>query len=157
MKSNALSKVYKNENDVRVKERLLLIIRIVSDKQQIESISKELRRSRAWAYKWYKRYRDEGLDGLRDRPRIGRPSFVDGNIIMKVRKELSDSNIGWDIKQVMDLVQKKTGVKYHEEHIRRLLHQWGFSPKMPQKRFVNRDLKKKEIVLKKDTKQSKNA
>ncbi len=62
-----------------------------------------------------------------------------------------------DIKQVMDLVQKKTGVKYHEEHIRRLLHQWGFSPKMPQKRFVNRDLKKKEIVLKKDTKQSKNA
>ncbi len=117
MKSNALSKVYKNENDVRVKERLLLIIRIVSDKQQIESISKELRRSRAWAYKWYKRYSDEGLDGLRDRPRIGRPSFVDGNIIMKVRKELSDSNIGWDIKQVMDLVQKKTGVKYHEEHI----------------------------------------
>jgi hypothetical protein len=31
----------------------------------------------------------------RDRPRIGRPSFVDGDIIMKVRKELSDSNIGW--------------------------------------------------------------
>jgi transposase len=54
----------------------------------------------------------------------------------KIRHELSDSNIGWDIKQVMDLIQQKTGVKYHKEHIRRLLHKWGFSPRVPQKRFV---------------------
>ena len=56
---------------------------------------------------------------------------------MKVRKELSDSNTGWDIKQVIDLIQKRTGVYYHKEHSRRLLHKWGFTPKVPQKRFVN--------------------
>ncbi len=36
----------------------------------------------------------------------------------------------------MDLIQQKTGVKYHKEHIRRLLHKWGFSPKVSQKKFV---------------------
>lgn len=85
----------------------------------------------------------------RDRPRIGRPSFVDGDIVMKVRKELPDSNIGWDIKQVMDIIQKKTGTKYHEEHVRRLLHRWGFSPKMPQKRFVIRASKEERNSFKK--------
>ncbi len=38
--------------------------------------------------------------------------------------------------EVMDIIQKKTSIKYHEVHIYRLLHKWGFSPKVPQKRFV---------------------
>ena len=37
----------------------------------------------------------------------------------------------------MNVIQKKTGIKYHEVHIYRLLHKWGFSAKVPQKRFVN--------------------
>lgn len=114
----------------------MLIIRISSDKQSVESVSQELHRARSWAYKWYKRYNDEGLEGLRDRPRSGKPSTVPKETMEKIRHELSDSNIGWNIKQVMDLIQQKTGVKYHKEHIRRLLHKWGFSSKVPQKRFV---------------------
>jgi putative transposase len=35
------------------------------------------------------------------------------------------------------LLSEKTGVRYHEVHIYRLLHKWGFSPKVPRKRFVN--------------------
>jgi transposase len=47
---------------------------------------------------------------------------------------LSTSKTGWDTKEVMDIIKKKTGVKYHEVHIRRLLHRWGFSQKMSQTR-----------------------
>ncbi len=54
---------------------------------------------------------------------------------------------GWDIKQVMNLIYEKTDIKYHKAHIRRLLQQWGFSPKVPQKGFVNTasDKEKKEF------------
>ena len=141
MNESTLEKIYWNESDVRIKERLFLIVRVFSDNEKIESVAKQMHRSRAWAYKWYKRYNDEGIDGLGDKPRIGRPSFVDKDMMVKIRKELSDSNTGWDTKQVMDLIQKKTGIKYHREHIRRLLHEWGFSPKVPQKRFVRRATK----------------
>ena len=79
---------------------------------------------------------DEGLEGLRDKPRSGRPPFMDEEEIMKIRTELSTSNIGWDTREVMDLIEKKTGIKYNENHIRRLLHQWGFSLKAPMKKFV---------------------
>lgn len=137
MKPNALIKAYKNERDAHVKERLLLVIRIAIDKQHIESVASELHKSRAWAYKWYKRYNDEGgLEGLGDKPRSGRPSFMNEEEIMQIRTELSASNTGWNTKEVMDLIQTKTGIKYHEDHIRRLLHQWGFSLKAPMKKFV---------------------
>lgn len=142
MKLDALDKVYRNERDASVKERILLIIRVSSDKQYIEAVASELHKSRAWAYKWYKRYNDEGLEGLRDKPRSGRPSFVDKEDIIKIRTELSTSNTGWSTKEVMDLIEKKTGIKYHEDHIRRLLYQWGFGLKVPEKRFVKRASKK---------------
>jgi putative transposase len=147
-----LDKAYRNERDARVRERILLIIRVSPDKQHIESIAKELHRARSWAYKWHKRYRDEGMEGLRDRQRNGRPSAMSKEEMDKTRQELSDGNTGWDIRQVMDLIKKKTGVKYHKEHIRRLLHKWGFVPKVPQKRFVRTASQKEKKGTKKGTK-----
>ncbi len=54
-----------------------------------------------------------------------------------IRRELSENQSGWMAKEVMNLIHERTGVKYHEVHIYRLLHRWGFSPKVPRMRFVN--------------------
>jgi putative transposase len=152
LKARVLDKAYKNEHDARVKERILLIIRVSPDKQHIESVASELHRSRAWAYKWYKRYKDEGIKGLRDRSRSGKPSMLSSETTDKIIQELSNSNTGWDFRQVMDLIQQKAGVRYHEVHIRRLLHKWGFSSKVPQKRFVRTASQKEKNSFKKSTK-----
>ena len=85
-----------------------------------------------------RRFNAHGLDGLKDRPRSGRPPEVPEQVMLKIRKELSESKSGWQAKQVMDMIYQKTGVRYHVVHVYRLLHEWGFSPKVPQKkRFVN--------------------
>ena len=136
MKPIALDKAYNDEGDADIKERILLVRRVLTDKQHIESIAQELHKSRAWAYKWYKRYNDKGLDGLKDKPRSGRPPLIEHNLMIKIRKELEDSNNGWDFRQVMYIIQKRTTIKYHEVHIYRLLYKWGFVPKMPRKKFV---------------------
>jgi len=134
---STLDKAYRQESNPDIRERILLVRRIVDDKQLIVNVAKELHRCRAWAYKWYKRYNDDGLQGLKDKTKTGRPPTVPKDLMLKIRKELADSNTGWDFRQVMDLIYKKSGVRYHEVHIYRLLHKWGFSPKVPQKRFVN--------------------
>jgi putative transposase len=72
--------------------------------------------------------------------------------MIKIRKELEDSTTGWDFRQVMDIVQKKTSIKYHEVHIYRLLHKWGFSPKVPQKRFVRTATQQEKKKFKKECK-----
>jgi len=136
LKSTVLDKTYNDERDANVKERILLVRRVLTDKQHIELVAKELHKSRAWAYKWYKRYNDKGLEGLKDKPRSGRPPLIKHDLMIKLRNELESSNTGWDFRQVMDIIQKRTSIKYHEVHIYRLLHKWGFSAKVPQKRFV---------------------
>jgi putative transposase len=136
LKPIALDKAYNDERDADVKERILLLRRVLSDKQPIETVAQELHKSRAWAYKWYKRYTDKGLEGLKNKPRSGRPPLVEHDLMMKIRKELKDSNTGWDFRQVMYIIQKRTRIKYHKVHIYRLLHKWGFAPKVPQKRFI---------------------
>ncbi len=131
MKSTILDKVYNDERDTEVKERILLVIGVIADKKHIETAAQELHKSRAWAYKWCKRYKDKGLKGLKDRPRSGRPPLVNKGLMIKIRKELENSNTGWDFIQVMDIIQNRTGVKYHEVHIYRLLHKWGFVQNFP--------------------------
>ena len=154
MKFTLLDKAYNDERDTDIKERILLVRRILTDKQHIETVAQEFHKSRAWVYKWFKRYNDEGLEGLKDKPRSGRPPLVNNDLMMKIRKELEDSNTGWDFRQVMDVIQKKTGIKYHEVHIYRLLHKWGFSVKMSQKRFVRTATQKEKKKFKKGYKKS---
>jgi putative transposase len=119
-----LNNAYKKEKDINVKERILLVRRVKIDKQEAASVAEnELNRSRWWwAYKWLHRFDKEGLNGLKDKERSGRPPDVPEDVMIQIKNELVDSNTGWDFRQVMDLIYKKTGVRYHEVHIYRLLH-----------------------------------
>ena len=123
-------------------------MRVSSDKQHIESVAKELHRAKSWVYKWHKRYMDEGLEGLRDRPRSGKPSAIPKEEMGKIKQELSDSKIGWDLTGD-EPNPKESWSKYHEVHIRRLLHKWGFKSKVPQKRFVRTASRKEKKGFKK--------
>ena len=146
-----LNSVYKKEKDANIKERILLVRRVRIDKQKASLVAEsELNRSRWWAYKWLHRFDQEGLEGLKDKERSGRPPDVPKEVMVKIQKELADSKTGWDFRQVMDLIYNKTRVRYHEVHIYRLLHKWGFSPKVPQKRFVNTASKKDKRKFKKE-------
>jgi len=141
---------YKKETDSDVKERILLIRRVRIDGKQASKVAEiELHRSRWWAYKWLIRFDKEGLEGLKDQPRSGRPSKISEKKMLRIKQELSENPSGWQVKQIMDIIYKKTGVRYHEVHIYRLLHKWGFSAKIPQKRFVNTASKEEKETFKK--------
>ena len=133
-----MDNAYKHESNANVRERILLIRRIMSDGQDIGMVStEELHRSIAWAYKWLRRFDKEGLEGLKNKPRSGRPPDVPQEKLSKIRKDLSENPSGWKAKEIMNIIYERTGIRYHEVHIYRLLHKWGFSPKVPRKRFVN--------------------
>ena len=133
-----MDNAYKHESNANLRERILIVRRIMSDGQDIRMVSKEeLHRSISWAYKWLSRFDKDGLEGLKNKPRSGRPPDVPQEKLSKIRTELSENPSGWKAKEIMDIIHRKTGVKYHEVHVYRLLHKWGFDPKVPRKRFVN--------------------
>ncbi|HEY6884846.1 MAG TPA: helix-turn-helix domain-containing protein [Nitrososphaeraceae archaeon] len=102
-----MNNAYKHEpNANNVRERILLIRRIMSDGQDIiRMVSKELHRSIiAWAYKWLRRFDNEGLEGLENKPRSGRPPDVPQEKLSKIRSELSENPSGWKAKEIIDII-----------------------------------------------------
>jgi len=137
LKSKLLDGAYRTEKNVDVRERLLLVRCVLVDNEQTARVTeKEFRRSRWWAYKWMKRYAEPGLEGLKNLPRTGRPPQVSGQEFADFKRELSENLAGCKAKEVMNIIYDKTDIRYHEVHIYRLLHKWGFSPKVPRKSLL---------------------
>ena len=130
-------KLYRSEHDTNVKERMLLVLNVIYQKQIPAQVARDLHRSRTWASDWLKRYREEGIEGLKNRSKSGRPPDIPEQIVYQIQNELVSSKQGWTTKQVKDLIVRKSGIKYHFTHIYRLMHKWGFKQKVPRKVHVN--------------------
>ena len=108
-----------------------------------------MNRSNPWASDWLKRYDKEGVEGLKDRPKIGRSPELSEGIGYQIRKELKESSQGWTTKQVEELIVERSGIKYHYTHIYRILRKWGFKQKVPRKVHVNTATKEEKDDFKK--------
>lgn len=147
-----LDYAYRHESDAALKERILPVRRFRVDGKNVEDVAKnELHRSRAWAYKWLKRFNTNGLDGLKDQPRSGRPPEIPEKKILKIRRVLSDNPSGWQAKEVMNMIYKNTGVKYHEVHIYSLLHKWASVPRYHKRGLLMLHQRKRNSSSKKST------
>ena len=116
IKNNNLSRarfeqVYRKEYDSDVKERMLLVLNVVYDKHiPAAQVARDLHRSRTWASDWLKRYREEGIEGLRDKSKSGRPPEIPQEIVYKIKSKLSSSIQGWTTKQVNDIIVRESGI-----------------------------------------------
>jgi putative transposase len=133
----SFEKIYRYEQDVKTKERMLLVLNVVYQDKIASQVARDLYRSKSWASDWLKRYNKEGIEGLKTRPKSGRPTEIPEEIGYQIQKELKESNYGWTTKQVEELIIKKSGIKYHFIHIYRILRKWGFKQKVPRKVHVN--------------------
>jgi putative transposase len=134
----SFEKIYRYEQDAKTKERMLLILMVVYQGKISADVARDLHRSKAWASDWLKRYDREGMEGLKDRTKSGRPSKLSEETSYQIKQELKQSNHGWTTKQVEELIIKKSGIKYHSIHIYRILRKWGFKQKkVPRKIHVN--------------------
>lgn len=150
-----LVELYKKESNAKVKERLLLVLRVKGDSIIPARVVKDIHRSRPWASYWLERFANEGVEGLKEKHRSGRPPKLSPEIIHHIKKELSDSKQGWTTKQVEDLIFKKGGgLKYHYTHIYRILHKWGFKLKIPRKMHIKTASKEEKENFKKKLERS---
>jgi len=62
-------KFYRSEQDVKTKERMLLVLNVVCQSMVPAHVARDLHRSKSWASDWLKRYDEEGTEGLKTRPK----------------------------------------------------------------------------------------
>jgi len=89
-------------------------------------------------YSWKERLRHQG--GLEATPTTGRPSRLTSEQRQQLCTLLQEGarahhfpDETWTTPRVRDLVGRQLGVWYHVDHVRKLLHQLGFSLQRPQK------------------------
>lgn len=144
--------LYRKESNAKVKERLLLVIRIVDDGELPAHVVKGIHRSKPWGSYWLERYSKEGIKGLRNKPKSGRTPHIPLEVSTRIRKTLRESRQGWwTTKQVNDLIMNESGIlHYHYTHVYRLLYKWGFKQKVPRKVHVNTASKEEKEEFKKE-------
>jgi putative transposase len=132
-------KIYKNEEDVNTKERMFLVLNLVyQGKISAAHVATDLHRNRTWVCVWLKRYEVEGLEGLKNKPRSGRPSELAEEDICSIKTTLKESNNqGWrTTKQVEAMVIEKSGIKYHYIHIYPVYFVNGDSDRRFQEKYI---------------------
>jgi putative transposase len=130
-----LKAAYGRKKDLKVKERMKMVLGVLEGLSTYE-VAERLRCPQPNVVYWKRRFAEEGLEGLKDRPRSGRPPKVTRWKLKRIRK-LVEKKQYWTATEVMKLVCEKTGVQYSLMHVTRLLHSWGLSKQRPRKKHVN--------------------
>ena len=146
---SSFERSYRIEKNVNVKERMLLVLNVIYHGKIAAHVARDIHRSKGWASQWLKRYKEEGPEGLIGRPKSGRRPELSEEASYKIKIILKESNQGWTTKQIEDLIVQKTGVKYHHNHIYRILGKWGFKQKVPRKVHVNTATREEKEEFKK--------
>lgn len=108
--------------------------------------------SRSTVYAWHQRYIAEGIDGLADRPRSGRPLKGGGHYQQALEQALAHDPEtlgypirGWTVPHLRDHLAQHTGITLSDGRMRALLHRLGYRYQRcqqrtawPQSAFLNR-------------------
>jgi len=87
-----LEKIYRDVQDAKTKERMLLVLNVIYHGKISAHIARDLHRNRSWACVWLKRYNKEDIEGLKNKPRIGRPPELSYKTICSIKTTLKESN-----------------------------------------------------------------
>jgi len=135
MDLETLEEAYRQEKDPKVRERLLMVMGVL-DGKTTRQVAADLRCPQPNIVYWKRRFEKEGLEGLKDRPRSGRPPKVASWKLTRI-KTLVEKKQCWTATEVMKLICEKTGVQYSLMHVTRLLHSWGLSKQRPRRKHIN--------------------
>jgi len=105
-----LKEPIESKKDVKVKERMLLVINVVYHGKVASQVAKDIHRSRGgWVFQWLKRYemRKIYIEGLKDKPKSGRRSRINENTEYRIDYSKARRSKGWTTKQVERLSYKR--------------------------------------------------
>jgi len=88
--------------------------------------------------RWHKAWRDHGARSLKSAGRAGRKPRLTDKHFRQVERALKEGpeahdfgTLLWTTRRVAIVIQRLTGVQYHEDHVYRLLQKLGWSCQRP--------------------------
>ena len=135
VKSEDLKKAYKKERDPRVKIRMAAVNMVCMNNESIQHAADSLMQCPNWVSFWVERFREGGIDTLRDLPRSGRPPKVR---LEDIEETISGAGSIITPPQLRERVRKIHGITYHITSARRIMRRLGMSAKTARRVHINR-------------------
>lgn len=119
---------------------------LLEDGLQPVEVAKKLKVERRSVRRWKAAFRNQGPKAIKAKPSSGRPPKLDKQAKKDLEKRLLQGAKAagfqtdlWTCPRIAKLIQSSFGVRYHVDHIGRLLHSLGWSPQKPQRKAVERN------------------
>ena len=140
-----LTKEAEREGSYRVAKRLQAVV-LNADGHSSGEIAKILKAPRSRTSEWLNLYEKHGVEGLLEGHRSGRPAGLDE----KQRHQLADIldsgpacyglDTGiWTSPMIAWIIEEEFGIEYHPGHVRKVLHEIGFSVQRPKRVLARAD------------------
>ena len=132
-----IEQAIKNDPDLRVRQRAQ-IIRLLHKGHKPPEVADLLAISAGQVYWWHSRWREEGLTGLSDKERSGRPQADDEAYRQKLEQVMATDphELGygfnvWDTPRLMAYMEKETGVTMTDRTFRNILERLDYVYRRP--------------------------
>lgn len=153
-KLDALITEAEKEGDLMTWRRATGVRRYIDGKRAV-IVAADFGVARSAVNQWLRWYDTAGTEALRPRkapgaaPKLSEEQRAELIALIEAGPQASGYTSGvWTGPRIGDLIWKKFGVRYHNHHVPRLLHQLGFSVQRPRKRLARADRAAQEVWLK---------
>ena len=135
VKPEDLKKAYKKEKDPRVKIRMAAVNMVCINGRNVREAADNLMQCPSWVSFWVERFREGGIDALRDLPRSGRPPKV---ALEDIEEAVSGAGSIITPLQLRERIRRVHGTTYHITSARRIMRRLDMSAKKARRIHVNR-------------------
>ena len=129
-----------------LEERRHRVIGLLKQKLSLHEIARQIGCHASSVMRWRDALQSGGQKALKAKPAPGRPPrltlkqrtelvrlLTQGAMVHGYRTEL------WTTQRIAALIERRLGVRYHRNHVGKLLHQVGWSHQKPERRAVERN------------------
>lgn len=129
-----LHTLYESTRDVRLRTRAQMILLAAEKQMTAPQIADIVRRDRQTVRRWLKRYKSEGVEGLRDAPRAGAPGKVTEayqkrlyEVVKQHPHSLGQPHTEWTLNRLAAFMEEETGISVSYETVRLYLRDAGIA------------------------------
>jgi len=142
-----LQKQCESQNNLRLWKRVKAILMYLNQRTPKE-VADLLDAGLKSIYRWLSGYNTYGVDGLLEGKHPGRPSLLRKEQLEALEDIMDSGPVAyglttgiWTCPTVRYVIEEEFGVRYHHDHVRKILHELGFSVQRPKKTLALADSK----------------
>ena len=122
------------------------VVALLEQELSLHEIARRLGCHASSVLRWRNAWQADGLAGLTAKPAAGRPPRLTAKQKARLVQLLRQGAMAhgyrtelWTTQRIAALIARRLGVRYHRNHVGKLLHQRGWSHQTPERRAVERD------------------